>query len=179
MSLPLDLNYVAATAAERLLFSLATGTLLALVVWLLLRLMPRRDSRASFAVWFATLVITAVLPLAGFISGHGAARAEAAHAVVTFSSSWAVGIFLTWAGVALIGLARVAVALRQVRRLKSRSALLDSSELGPEIETLVRDFRRVRPVKLLVAKRLEVPTAVGFFSPAVVLPEWLLQGTPA
>ena len=179
MSFPMDLNYVAATGAERLLFSLATGTLLALVVWLLLRWMPRRDSRASFAVWFATLVITAMLPLAGFISGHGAAKVETTHAVVTVSSSWAVGIFLTWAGVALIGLARVALAFGQVRRLKSRSAVLDSAEMSPEIGALLREFQRTRRAKLLVAKGLEVPTAVGFFRPAVVLPEWLLQGTPA
>ena len=179
MSSPMDLHYVAATAAERLLFSLATGTLLALVVWLLLRLIPRRDSRASFAVWFATLVITAMLPLAGTISGHGAGQAEPTGAVVTISSSWAVGIFLTWAGLALIGLARVALALWQVQRLKAGSATLDARELGPEIESLLRDFGRERRVKLLVTKRLEVPTAVGFFRPAVVLPEWLLQGTPA
>jgi len=179
MSAAMDLHYVAATAAERLLFSLATGTLLALVVWLLVRLIPRRDSRASFAVWFATLVITAMLPLAGNISGHGAGQAATTGAMVTISSSWAVGIFLTWAGVALIGLARVALALWQVRRLKAGSATLDARELGPEIESLLREFGRERRVKLLVTKGLEVPTAVGFFRPAIVLPEWLLEGTPA
>src|SRR5262249_4905419 len=113
------------------------------------------------------------------ISIRGAANAETAGAVVTISSSWAVGIFLAWAFVALIGLARVGLALWQVWRLKSRSAALDGSELGPEIEILLRDFRRTLRVKLLVAKGLEVPTAVGFFRPAVLLPEWLLEGTPA
>jgi bla regulator protein blaR1 len=179
MSLPMDLHSVAATAAERLLFSLATGTMLALAVGLLLRLLPRRDSRASFAVWFATLVITAVLPLAGFVSGRGAAAEQTTRAVVTISSSWAVAMFLAWAVVALIGLARVALALWQVRCLKSGAAALDGGKLSPEIEVLLRDFQRTRRVELLVSSRLDVPTAVGFFSPAVVLPEWLLQGSPA
>jgi hypothetical protein len=40
-------------------------------------------------------------------------------------------------------------------------------------------FLRSRSVELRVSKRLEVPTAIGFFKPAIVLPEWLLEETPA
>jgi beta-lactamase regulating signal transducer with metallopeptidase domain len=178
MGFSANLYSIASTAAERLLFSLGLGTLLALVVWLLLRVFPKKDSRTSFAVWFATLLITAALPVLSLYSasmGKGAAP----QAVITVSASWAVYIFLAWAAAACLGLARVAVALWQVRKLRREAEMLDAQGLGPELRDLVEQFRRSRAVELLVSRRLEVPTAVGFFRPGVVLPEWLLQETPA
>jgi beta-lactamase regulating signal transducer with metallopeptidase domain len=168
---------IAATAAERLLFSLGMGTLLAMVVWLLLRVFPKKDSRTSFAVWFATLLITAALPVASlYLTSPGSGAG--ARAVITVPAAWAVYIFLAWAGVACLGLARVAVALWQVRRIRRGSAELDEGALHPELGKIVEEFRRSRKATLLVSRRLEVPTALGFFQPAVVLPEWLLQETP-
>src|SRR5262249_30284077 len=114
MNLPEILHSIAPIAAERLLFSLGTGTALAAAVWLLLQLLPKRDSKTSFVVWFATLLITAVLPVLGLYSMRGTAAAGPTRAVVTVSSTWALGIFLAWASVALVGLLRVAVALLQV-----------------------------------------------------------------
>ncbi|HKV94689.1 MAG TPA: M56 family metallopeptidase [Candidatus Angelobacter sp.] len=177
MSLPL--HTIAPVAAERLLFSLGIGTLLAVMVWLLLYLLPKRDSRTSFAVWFSTLLVTALLPLPGLYLSGGRGAATPAHAAITVSSSWAVGIFFVWASVTVIGLARVALALLQVHRLRSKSTAVDLQTLSPESAALITEFRLSRPVELLASKQLEVPTAIGFFRPAVVLPEWLLQGTPA
>jgi beta-lactamase regulating signal transducer with metallopeptidase domain len=176
MNFPYILRSVAPFAAERLLFSMGIGTLLAMVVWLLLQLLPKRDSKTSFVVWFSTLVVTAVLPF--LYSGHGTTAATPTHAVVTVSSSWAAGIFFVWASVAVVGLVRVALALLQIRRLRSKSSALDEQTLSPELAALIGEFRRSRPVQLLVSKQLEVPTAIGFFKPAIVLPAWLLEGTP-
>ena len=168
----------AATAAERLMFSMAVGSLLALVVWLLLRALRIRDSRTSFAVWFATLLITAVLPLLGLRQGQEAAGVTESSAVVTVSSNWALGIFSVWALVALIGLARVTLALWQVHRLRSGALGVAPERIGGGLAALVDDCKRSRPVEILVSSKIEVPTAIGFFRPAVVLPEWLLEGTP-
>src|ERR1041384_8543542 len=110
----MSFHWLASIAAERLLFSLGVGTLLAVIVWLLLRIFPRKDSRTSFAVWFATLVITAALPLVGLFAAHRGGRS----AVVTVSAGWAVYLFMGWATIALVGLLRVGMALWQVRRLR-------------------------------------------------------------
>src|ERR1041384_4509440 len=104
----MSFHWLASIAAERLLFSLGVGTLLAIIVWLLLRFFPQKDSRTSFAVWFATLVITAALPLLGLFAARGSGRSAA---VVTVSAAWAVYIFIGWAIIAFVGLLRVAVAL--------------------------------------------------------------------
>jgi Zn-dependent protease with chaperone function len=242
---------IASIGAERLLFSLGVGTLLAVVVWLLLRVLPRKDSRTSFAAWFATLLITAILPVSGLVWSHSSGEAARSAAVITISATWAMYIFIAWLSLALIGLLRVGVALWQVHRLRSEATPLDPEQLGPGLGEVFEQFKlnptlcqpqrvkivrvgnpaksqpciekrsfdsssaslgvaqdfacglppsqgtlRVTPAKRLkmghpgsflwsrsvelrVSKRLEVPTAIGFFKPAIVLPEWLLEETPA
>src|SRR5258707_4588026 len=103
MSAGANLHWIASVAAKRLLFSLGIGTLLALVVWFLLRFLPKRDSRTSFAVWFSTLLITAALPLICLHSSHAASVAPAAEAGITISNSLAGCGFFGPAGGGLAG----------------------------------------------------------------------------
>src|ERR1051326_4459872 len=167
---------IAAIAAERLLFSLGVGTLLGVMAWLLLRVLPRKDSRTSFAVCFATLLIIAGLPVLGLMFRHaGQGRTGA---VVTVSPSWATYLFIAWASVAFLGLLRVAIALWQVRRLRSQASTLEWGSLNPELGAVVAELSKSRPVELKVSRQLEVPTAIGFFKPAIVLPKWSLEETP-
>src|ERR1041385_3322068 len=115
----MSFHWLASIAAERLLFSLGVGTLLAIIVWLLLRFFPQKDSRTSFAVWFATLVITAQRPLLGLFAARGSGRSAG---VVAVGAAWAVYMFGGWAVIAFAALLRVAVALWQVRRLRRESS---------------------------------------------------------
>jgi bla regulator protein blaR1 len=171
---------IATAISEGLLYSAIAGTLLASAVWLLLRLFPRRNSRTSFAVWFSTLLATALLPLARLLSNSSnGANSAGEHALVTVSTAWAWYVFLAWAGVAAIGLARVALATVQLRRMRLEAAALDLKTLDAELRALMEDFQRYRKVSVLVSSRLEVPTAIGFYKPAIILPAWLLESTPA
>jgi beta-lactamase regulating signal transducer with metallopeptidase domain len=179
MNFAANFHGIATAAAERLLYSAAAGTLLAVAVWFLLRLFPRRDSRTSFAIWFATLLATAILPVLNLHSGDSGAVGGGSHAVVTVSTSWAWCIFLVWAFVALAGLARVALATIQVRRLRAEATSVDVQSLDAGLRALIEELQRSRPVSLLVSRRLEVPTAIGFRKPAIILPAWLLESTPA
>jgi hypothetical protein len=90
-----------------------------------------------------------------------------------------VYIFLAWFSLAGIGLARVAVALLQVRKLRRGSARLKTESLDPQLRELVEEFRNAREVELLVSSKQEIPTAIGFLKPAILLPQWLLEETPA
>ena len=77
-----------------------------------------------------------------------------------------------------------AIALCQ--RLRPDVAVLDISmpvdlaTLDPSVAQTLSDFRAVRSVQLCSSEDLCVPTAVGFFRPSVVLPNWALtELTPA
>jgi beta-lactamase regulating signal transducer with metallopeptidase domain len=174
-----DFHGVAAAVSQRLLFSAVGGTLLAAAVWLLLQVFPKRDSRTNFAVWFSTLLATALLPVLSFYLERRSAAPSKTPAVFTVSASFASYLFFAWAAIALAGLARVVLATFQLRRLRSHAAAVDMESLPPDICGLIEEAQKSRPVSVLVSDRLEVPTAIGFRNPAVILPAWMLENTPA
>jgi hypothetical protein len=44
---------------------------------------------------------------------------------------------------------------------------------------LIAECKKVRVLSVRVSSGVEVPTAIGFFKPAIILPAWLLESTPA
>jgi beta-lactamase regulating signal transducer with metallopeptidase domain len=174
-----DFHGVATAASQRLLFSAVGGTLLAAAVWLLLQLFPKRDSRTNFAVWFSTLLATALLPVLSFYLERRSAAPSDAPAVFTISTSFASYLFIGWAVIALAGLARVVLATFQLRRVRSHAEPMEMDSLPADIRSLVEDAQKSRAISVLVSERLEVPTAIGFCKPAVILPTWMLENTPA
>ena len=175
----MDFNGMATAVSQRLLFSAVGGTLLAATVWVLLQLFPKRDSRTNFVVWFSTLLATALLPVLSFYLEHRSAAASDTRAVITVSTSFALYLFFGWAAIALAGLARVILATFQLRRLRSHAVPVEMESLPADICWLIEDAQKSRPVSVLVSSQLEVPTAIGFYSPAVILPAWMLESTPA
>jgi beta-lactamase regulating signal transducer with metallopeptidase domain len=180
------LHWVASAVAERLLYSVGEGMALAVIVWVLLRVVPRRNSRTRFAVWFATLVSIAVLPFLSassvggpFVSGSSSSHASGSsqHALITVSGTWAVYIFLGWMAIALARLAQVVAGLVQLHTLRASSIALDHRVLGPDAGNLVAECRGVRGSSIMVSRCVDVPTAVGFLSPAIILPVWLAEET--
>ena len=174
-----DFHGVATVVSERLLFSAVGGTLLAAVVWLLLRLFPKRDSRTNFAIWFSTLLATAMLPLLSVYLESRAVAPGGSTAVFTVSTSVAWYAFILWAVIALTGLARVVLATFQLRRLRSHAMPVEKESLPAEMCALIEEAQKSRPVSVLVSDQLEVPTAIGFRNPAVIFPAWMVESTPA
>lgn len=175
----MDFPGLATAVSQRLLFSAVGGTLLAAAVWLLLQLFPKRDSRTNFAVWFSTLLATALLPVLSFYLEQKSAVPGGSSAVFTVSTSVAWYLFIVWAVIALAGLTRVIVATFQLRRLRSHAVLVEMESLPVDIRGLVEEAQKSRPVSMLVSDRLDVPTAIGFRNPAVIFPAWMLESTPA
>jgi beta-lactamase regulating signal transducer with metallopeptidase domain len=174
-----DFHGVATVVSQRLLFSAVGGTLLAAAVWLLVQLFPRRDSRTNFAIWFSTLLATAMLPLLSFYLESRAGAPGGSPAVFTVSTSVAWYAFIVWAVIAFTGLARVVLATFQLRRLRADAMPVEMESLPAEMCALIEEAQKSRPVSLLVSDRLEVPTAIGFSNPAVILPAWMVESTPA
>jgi beta-lactamase regulating signal transducer with metallopeptidase domain len=174
----MDFNGMATAVSQRLLFSAVGGTLLAAAVWLLLQLFPKRDSRTNFVVWFSTLLATALLPVLSFYLESKSATTGGSPSVFTVSASFALYLFFGWAAIALAGLARVLLATFQLRRLRLHAVPVEVESLPADIRWLIEDARNSRPVSVLVSNQLEVPTAIGFYSPAVILPAWMLESTP-
>jgi beta-lactamase regulating signal transducer with metallopeptidase domain len=177
-SLP-NFQWLAALLLDRMLICLVEGTLLAMAVTLLLRLLPKKNSRTRFAVWLAALLAILVLPLLrGGFRPHEL-NPVPGHALFTISSAWAMAVVGIWAVIGAGGLIRVAAGVWQLRRLRRNCRQLSPQMLGPELQEAIEKLRRSRQVSILVSERVEVPGAIGFFHPAIVLPPRIVDDLAA
>ncbi len=170
----LSMHFVAQISVERLLNCLAQGTAIALFAWLMLRLMGRRNSGTRFAVWFSALVAIALAPFVE-LPGPGTAMMHPASAAFTVPRAWSFYLFGAWATIAAVGLARVVMGLLHLRAIRKSCRPADLGALDPSIGQTLAEFCSVRSVELCTSEELNVPTAVGFFRPAVVIPRWALE----
>jgi beta-lactamase regulating signal transducer with metallopeptidase domain len=160
-------------AVGRVVNSLPEGLLIALGAWLLLRLMGRQNSGTRFAVWMVALAGVVALPfLGGFgVTPHSlTAILPHAHPEVAISASWAVAFFVLWIAIAVLALARVAAGIWQVRRIRRSCTEIMSADIDPALRELLAEAKR--PIRLLSSETARVPAALGFRSPAILLPAW-------
>jgi beta-lactamase regulating signal transducer with metallopeptidase domain len=180
MILPLHLQAIAEASVTGILISIAGGVPIALFVWAGLG-MRRQSSGTRFAVWYATLLIISLLPLVQHMQSGAVLSASdvPSHALISISSSWAVGILAVWGVFATIGLFRVAVGVMRLRNLRRNCTRVDAAGLDLILQNTLRELHSTRGLQISVSEELRVPAAIGFFNPLVILPSWVLQDLPA
>ncbi len=157
---------------ERMLNSALEGVVLAALAWALLKAFGRRSSSTRFAVWFVILLAVGVLPWMGSQRLGGAAISTClSKSTILIPSSWAVAMFYTWSGVALLSLGRVALGLWQIRRLRQNSSPVPTTTLDPALRQALEASCK-RPISIYVSPSVRVPMATGFFRPMIVIPQW-------
>lgn len=168
----MSLHFVAQMSVERLMNGLGEGVLVALFAWVLLRLIGRRNAGTRFAVWFSALVAIACAP---FLETSSGSRLVHPAAAIVMPREWSWYLFAGWAVIALAGMARVLAGLRHLRRIRKSCMPIESDRLDPVIVQAMKEFRSVRGAELCASEAVQVPTAIGFLRPAVVLPAWALS----
>ena len=159
-------------SAESMLNCMLEGIAIGLFAWILLRLVGRRNSSTRFAVWFSALLAIAALPLLG---ASASVHAEKSSSAIIVPSAWASDIFILWAVIAGVSLLRVAIGLLQLRKLRAQCTAVAPENLDPIFRATLQKFQAARPVAFCQSTDLQVPTAIGFFNPAVVIPSWAMQ----
>jgi beta-lactamase regulating signal transducer with metallopeptidase domain len=169
------LHDIARMSVQWMVYSLTEGIVLALFAWVLLRLLPRQNAGTRFALWFSVLLAMAALPsLAGrFLRSPGTGGIAASHSLVTLPDSLALAIWAAWLVISALGLLRVVAGLWQVHRIRRNSVEIDPQSIGPEIQATLAGFRR--ETTLRVSDSVQVPAAIGFLHPAVMVPRWFLE----
>src|ERR1700722_10910321 len=166
-----QLNQLAQLSAERMLNGMLEGMAIGLFAWVLLRLTGRRNSSTRFAVCFSALLAIAALTLLSAVSGS----TQTGSSAITVPGAWALDIFFIWAAIASVLLLRVGVGLVQLRNLRTSCVEIDPAGLDPLLQATLQEFQSVRRVTLCHSDRLQVPTAIGFVHPLVVIPSWALH----
>lgn len=175
----LEFQNIAQAVTARGLNTVIEGFALATLSWAVLRVFGARSSMTRFAVWFSTLLVIAGLPL--FSQAASPLLASGSHIPeLTLPGSWAAALFATWALIASVLLFRLGLSLRHVHALRR-----DCRELEPNAHPALMEVtnnltaKQSRKIELLVSEEVRVPTALGFFRAAVVLPSWTLRDLSA
>src|ERR1039457_5201217 len=169
-------NAVAEISALRIVECLVEGTLVTIFAGLVLRVARRQTSSAKFAVWFSALMAIAALPLLGGSSwSHANAPSGSLSPAITVPASWALYLFSAWAVVAAWFLMRVGRGLWHLHILRKSCVPVDRELLDVRLKETLERNRGTRQIELCTSERVQVPTAIGFVMPAVVIPSWVMQ----
>lgn len=144
------------------------------------RLMPRISAAHRFALWSSGFLLSLALPLFSFVHfGNTSATVLASSSAVTsakaepllkLDASWGLVIALVWIAASLIRAAALAVHSLRLRRLwKTAEPVEISSSLGSHLKS-VRQY----DIAVCTTKLLDRPNVIGFFSPRILIPEWLM-----
>ncbi|HEY1654929.1 MAG TPA: M56 family metallopeptidase [Candidatus Tumulicola sp.] len=154
------------------------GAIVALAL-LVLRAVPRRNATTRYAVWFVALAAIVVVPVLSVLSHAGShltddLRRHAASSTWTISLlpvkavvggasaflAWAARwIVIGWMAGAAIGLLSLFASLVRIGRIRRRAVALTAVQGD-----------------VLVSEDVDIPIAVGFLKPAIVIPKTLLRG---
>jgi len=161
-------------AVERVLNAIPGGLAIAALAWLFLRVAGRQNSGTRFTVWFCALLAIVGAPLLSFATWSEPAT-QAARSEFVFPESWAVVISVLWILIAALAAMRIVVGLWKLRRLRRGSLPVPASSLTPAIRDLVAQFQSPRRIAICNSPVVNVPTAIGFFRPMILLPDWALR----
>jgi Zn-dependent protease with chaperone function len=175
LPMPVGVESLAQIALERVLNSLPEGLLLAACAWLVLRLIGRQNAGTRFAVWLTALVGVASLPLLSGLATGGRALGVAPHAEMTVPGHWAIWLVALWIPIACVALMRLIAGLRQVRGIRTSCTEVEVAGLDPELQEAMLQPEMRRHVRLMVSDDVRVPAAIGYWSPAILLPTWCLR----
>jgi beta-lactamase regulating signal transducer with metallopeptidase domain len=173
MTMP-GLQLLAQLGAERILNSIPEGLLIAAFAWLLLRAVGRQNSGTRFAIWFFTLLAIAVVPFAPTLT-KGGAVSHTARSGIILPGSWAVAILAGWTLVAALGAVRVGFGLLKLPGLRRNCLAIATSDLPTVLRQTVELFKNNRQVTICRSSDVRVPTAIGFFKPIILIPDWTLR----
>jgi beta-lactamase regulating signal transducer with metallopeptidase domain len=157
---------------------LLEGTLVALFAGGILRVSPRQNSGARFALWFSALVAIAVLPLLGAAWWPNAANISGetvARPAISMPGSWATYLFAGWTVIAAWHLLGVGRSLWHLYTLRKSCVAVDPASLEPQLQETLERSQSTRRVILCTSDQVQVPTAIGLVKPAVVIPRWVMQ----
>jgi beta-lactamase regulating signal transducer with metallopeptidase domain len=168
-------------ASATLISGIWQGAILAAVIWLCLKLAPRTGAGVRFNIWTAVFAATSMLPLLSkVIGGYSLTRAAASvtsgGSVILLDSRWALGILGVWT---ILAASRLLVLTRNA--FKVRAIWRSSVPIGltPALQSILSE-PRLRGAQLCSSSRVDQPCVIGFFSPRILIPEWLLKtATPS
>jgi beta-lactamase regulating signal transducer with metallopeptidase domain len=154
--------------AQAFVAGLWQGLALIAAVAILLRLVPRVSAAVRFAVWAFAYVLAAAMPLL-HLPTVSVLRPHVASAMVHLGAGWGFAIASVWV---IFMLACGAQLLMHAIRLRRIWRHAQPVPMDAPIRALLQRSGR-RTVEVCTSKDVDSPSVIGFFSPRLLIPEWL------
>jgi len=154
--------------AQAFIAGLWQGFALISAVAILLRLVPRVGAAVRFAVWAFAFVLAATMPML-HLPTVSVPRPHAASAMVHLGASWGFAIASVWV---IFMLARAAQLFMHAIRLRRIWRHAQPVPIDAAVRALLQRSGR-RTVEICTSNDVDSPSVIGFFSPRLLIPEWL------
>jgi beta-lactamase regulating signal transducer with metallopeptidase domain len=164
----LNLAELSRIATTGLVAAVWQGVLLSAFVALGLRMLPKAPAAVRFAIWFGVFALVAALPVAGLFRHETAAAGHAPW--LTVDSRWCLIVAGAWGMASLMRAATLLLAAFRVRALWKRAIPVDRQDGRRHA-----DATRSRHAELCICDEVDRPTVIGFFSPRILIPSWLVE----
>jgi beta-lactamase regulating signal transducer with metallopeptidase domain len=171
-----SLQMISQVASTALISSIWQGAILAAMIWICLKFAPRTSAGVRFNIWAAVFAAIGALPvLSIFIANAGAVGAmtptHASGPMILLDSRWALGIAAFWAVLTAGRLLLLAKNVLKVCTLWKSSAPV---ELTSGLQAILTQ-PGLRGATLCASPAVDQPCVIGFFSPRILVPTWLLE----
>jgi beta-lactamase regulating signal transducer with metallopeptidase domain len=103
---------------------------------------------------------------------------QVARAEFTFPGTWAIAVFALWICCGVLAAAPMLAGFWNLRRLRNSATALARTTMHPVLQETLAQCDAVRPVTVCSSSAVKVPTAIGFFKPVILIPEWALRDLP-
>jgi beta-lactamase regulating signal transducer with metallopeptidase domain len=177
------LSGLSQAATGSLVAAVWQGILLAALVGLGLRLVPKASAAVRFAIWFGVFVVVAALPvIALWPHAASAAATDGRGPWLTVDARWCLGVAAVWAVASLVRAGTLVAAALRVRALWKRATPVELVALPPTHldEAAMNGARKDggairRRAEICTSDEVDRPTVIGFFAPKILIPSWLLE----
>ena len=167
-------------AGSALITAFWQGAVVVSVLEVATRLMPRISAAHRFALWSAGFILSLALPFLSFIhfGGNTAAvlasssggSSAAPHPLLQLDARWGIAIAILWLAASLIRAAALAAHSLRLRRLWKAA---EPVEIACSLSAHLAELRRGR-IAVCTTQLLDRPSVIGFLSPRILIPGWLL-----
>jgi len=160
--------HLSATATGALVSAVWQGALLAALVYLVLRMLPRLSAAARSVIWLNVFVLLALLHILPVLTAS-AARPAADHAL-RLDPRWSVALLAVWLILSVARAAQLVWGAVHLTRMARNAVPVDSDG---ELHQLL--LHHGHQVELCASEEVARPSVIGFFRPRVLVPPALLE----
>jgi hypothetical protein len=172
----IDLNLLhgveglARVAADSVVSGLWQGLVLAAVMGICLRLVPKTTAAIRFTVWTTVFAVLALLPLLHAYGLRGGSGAAGHGALVQVDVRWSLAIAALWLAISMVRAVKLVVGAVQLRGIWKRATPVEMSASGDSALTA-----GWRGATVCTSVDVDRPSVIGFFSPRILIPREMFE----